>query len=132
MSRIQPESLHHGKATSARSTGAATKAKADDQDDQEGDVAGEDLPGRRQRRADRLRDAEHNAADQRAPHVAEPADDHRLESQDEPDRPGRRIENRPDGEQHAGYCREDHGDAQRQRVELAVVDAHEFRGIGIV
>src|SRR5580700_7620199 len=102
MSRIQPASLHHGKATSARSTGAATTAKArlafvarstrsasitspwcaetarsaDDQDDQEGDVAGEDWPGRRQRRADRLCDAEHHAADQRTPHIAEPADDH--------------------------------------------------------
>ena len=85
-------------------------ARANDQDEQEGEVAGEDLPGRRQRGAERLRDAQHHAANQRAPQAAEPADDHGLERQDQPDRPGRRIEIGADGKQHAGERREDHGD----------------------
>src|ERR1700682_3330944 len=126
MSRIQPASPHHGKAISAASAGAATKvkvrlafvprstrsgsmsvprarkqpARADDQDDEKSDVAGEDLPSRRQRRADRLRHGEDHAADQRAPHIAESADDDGLESENEPDRSGRRIEDGTDGKQH--------------------------------
>ena len=60
-------------------------------------MPGEDLPGRRQRRADGLRDAEHHAADQRAPQAAEAADDHRFEREDQPDRTGRRIEVGADG-----------------------------------
>src|SRR6185503_18388300 len=62
----------------------------EDDDDHEHDVAGEHLPLRRGRRAEglgderrddaragRLRDAEDDAADQRAPQAPQPADDHR-------------------------------------------------------
>ena len=37
-------------------------------------------------------DAEDDAADERAPHAAQPADDHRLEAEDQPRRPDGRIE----------------------------------------
>ena len=75
---------------------------------------------------------EHDAADQRAPHAAEAADNHRFEGQDQPDRTGRRIEVRADGEQHAGDRREDHRDAERHGVELAIVDAHQLGGVGVI
>src|ERR1700722_17710123 len=158
MSRISPASPHHGKATSAASmTTAATAkmrlaqvprstrsvsmsvsrareqpARPNDQDNQKGDVPSEDLPGRRQRGTDRLRDAQDHAADQRAPHAAEAADDHRFKRQNQPDWTGRRIEVRSDRKQHAGDRGEDHRDAQRNGVELAVVDAHQLGGVGIV
>ncbi len=44
------------------------------------------LPARIDLRADRLRHAEDDAARERAPHAAEPADDHRLEAEDQPRR----------------------------------------------
>ncbi len=68
----------------------------------------------------------------RAPHAAQPADDHGLEGQNQPDRAGRGIENGADAEQHAGDRGEDHRDAERQRVELAIVDAHQLGGVGVV
>ena len=85
-----------------------------------------------ERGADRLRDAKHHAADQRAPHTAQPADDDGLEGEDQPDRSRRRIENCADAEQDAGDRGEDHRDAERQRIELAIVDAHQLGGVGIV
>src|SRR5271169_3339130 len=112
MRRISPASPHHGNATSATNTITPTTAKtrlalvarstrtesmsvprareqpagSNHQDDQKGDVTGENLPGRRQRRTDRLSDAQHHAADQRTPQAAQPANDHGLECQDQPDR----------------------------------------------
>src|SRR5579862_2430421 len=61
-------------------------ARADDQDGEKGEMSGEDLPGRIERRTEGLGDAEHHAADQRPPQAAEAADDHRLKGEDKPDR----------------------------------------------
>ena len=46
--------------------------------------------------------------------------------------PRQRREDSADAEQHAGKRREHHGDAEGQRVELAIVDAHQLGGVGIV
>ena len=50
-------------------------------------MPGQDLPAGIDLGADALRDAQDDAAGQRAPEVAKPADDHRLEAEDQP-RPG--------------------------------------------
>ncbi len=55
-------------------------------------MPGEDLPFGIDRGPDRLRDAEDDAAGQRAPQRAEPADDDGLEGIDQPRRPDGRIE----------------------------------------
>ena len=46
-------------------------------------MPGEQLPARVDHRAQRLRDAQDDAAHQRAPEIAEAADDHRLEAEDQ-------------------------------------------------
>jgi hypothetical protein len=45
-------------------------------------MASQQLPARIDLRPDRLRHAENDAAHQRAPHIAEPADNDRLEAED--------------------------------------------------
>src|SRR5438445_521854 len=62
------------------------------QDGEEGEMAREYLPAGIDLRADGLRHAENDAAGQRAPHAAESADDDRLEAEDKPRGPDRRIE----------------------------------------
>ena len=47
-------------------------------------MAGEHAPAGRELGAHRLGDAEDDPADERAPQRAEPADDHRLEREDQP------------------------------------------------
>src|SRR5579872_7452701 len=143
---MSPASPHHGSETSAARITAASAAKmrlapvarstrtvstaaaisvprprkqpagAQNQDDQKGDMTGEDLPIRIERRADRLGDTEHHAADQRTPHAAEAADDDGFERKNEPDRPGRWIEDRANPEQHARDRGEHHRNAERERV----------------
>src|SRR6478752_6860349 len=56
------------------------------QHDQEGHMAGQNLPFRIDVRADRLRQADDDAARERAPQAAETADDHCLEGVEEPRR----------------------------------------------
>src|ERR1043166_3511877 len=70
--------------------------------DQERDVTGQEIPAGIELRADRLRDAEDDAARERAPHAAEPADDDGLETEDQTRRADRRIEVGAHREQHAG------------------------------
>src|SRR5689334_4940322 len=67
-------------------------ARPHDQDGEEGEMAGEDLPFRIDPGADGLRDPEHDAAGERTPEAAEPADDHRLERIEQPGRADGRIE----------------------------------------
>jgi hypothetical protein len=43
-----------------------------------------------------------------------------------------RIEDGPNCKKHAGDCREDHRYPKCKRVQLAVIDAHQFSGVGIV
>ena len=90
-------------------------------------MAGEHLPARIDLRADRLRDAENDAAGERAPEAAEPADDHRLEAEDQPRRPDRRIEIGADGEEHAGDRDDRERQRHREREDVAVVEAHQLR-----
>src|SRR5690242_8444958 len=59
--------------------------------EQEGHVAGQNLPFRIDVRADRLRQADNDAAGERAPQAAEAADDHRLEGVEKPRRTDARI-----------------------------------------
>ena len=61
-------------------------------------MAGKNLPVGIDRGADGLGDAEHDAAGQRAPEDAEPADDHRLEGEDQPRRADGGIEIGADAE----------------------------------
>src|SRR5439155_24917505 len=77
-------------------------AWAKDKHRQEGEMAGEDLPFRVDRCPRRLRDTDDDAAGQRAPKAAEPADDHRLERKDEARRADRRTEVRANAEEGAG------------------------------
>ena len=95
-------------------------------------MAGEDLPFRIDARADGLRHAEDDAAGERAPEAAEPADDHRLEGIEQPRRADGRIEVRAAAEEE----RRDGADRQRKahgdREDAAVVDAHELRRLGVV
>jgi hypothetical protein len=99
--------------------------------DEEGEMAGEHLPARIDARADRLRDAEDRPAGQRAPQAAEPADDDRLEREDQPRRPDRRIEigahprNTPAIATTASAT-------PIATAKDACVDAHQLRAVGIV
>ena len=90
-------------------------------------MAGQQLPARIDLRADRLRHAEDDAAGQRAPHIAEPADDDRLEAEDQPRRADRRIEIGAHRQEHAGDG--DDGERQRHRhgEHVAGVEAHQLR-----
>src|SRR5580704_13563847 len=97
MSRMSPALPHHGSAASAVRSGTIAMAKprlafvprstrmgsmsvprareqpvrAQDQNDQKGDVSGENLPVWIERGPDGLGDAEHHAADERTPYAAE-------------------------------------------------------------
>src|SRR5579883_450330 len=66
--------------------------RPDDENDEEQDMAGENLPGGVELRADRLGDAERDAADQRAPKAAEAAEHHRFEGDEQTARPAARVE----------------------------------------
>ena len=79
----------------------------------EGEMAGEDLPFRIDRRADRLRHADDDAAGERAPERAEPADDDRLEGVDQPRRSDGRIEIGARAEIERGDGHHDHGEPGR-------------------
>jgi len=91
-------------------------------------MAGEHLPGGVELRADRLGDADHDAADQRAPQAAEAAEHHRLEGGQQAARAGGRIEIGP----HRHEARRDrHGDADDAHgdgVDFRRRQADEVRG----
>ena len=95
-------------------------------------MPGKELPAGIDLRADRLRDAEDDAAGERAPQAAEAADDHGLEAEDQPRRPDRRIEIGADGEEHAGDRHHRERERHRQREDVAVVEAHELRDRRVV
>lgn len=84
------------------------------------------------RGADPLGDAEHGAAEQRAPEVAETPDDDGLEAEQEAARPRDRIEIAVAAHQHARETGDREGQRRRDGVDLAVVDAHQADGRGIV
>ena len=90
-------------------------------------MPGQQLPARIDLRADRLRHAENDAARERAPHAAEAADDDRLEAEDQPGGPDRRVEIGAHGEKNAG----DRDDRKRQRhgqrEDVAIVETHQLR-----
>src|SRR5262245_66528837 len=85
----------------------------------------EDAPARRELCAHRLRHAENDAADERAPERAEAADDHGLEGEQKTVRTAAEGERRADTEEDS--C--DGDDAERQphgeAVHATGVDAHE-------
>src|ERR1700730_4221937 len=63
-----------------------------DHHNQKGDVTGKYLPFGVHLRADGLREADNDAARERAPEAPEAADDHRFECVDQPGRTNRPIE----------------------------------------
>ena len=91
------------------------------------DMARKKLPARIEMRADRLGDAEQNAAGQRPPQAAEAADDHCLETEDQPCRTDRRIEVGAHRKEHAGDGDDRKRQRHRQCEDVAVVEAHELR-----
>src|SRR6516165_10529250 len=66
----RPPSVHRARKQAAR---------ADHQDDEKGNMAGENLPLRIDVRANGLRQPDDDAADKRAPETTKATDDHRLE-----------------------------------------------------
>ena len=82
--------------------------------------------------ADRLGDAEDHAAGECAPGAAEAADDDGLEGVDEACGADGGVEVGADGHEDAGDG--DHGerDGGRDGEEVAVVDAHDLGGLGVV
>jgi hypothetical protein len=95
-------------------------------------MPGKDLPRWRERSPYGLGNAEENATGQCTPNAAKAADNHGLERQNQPNWPGCRIKNCANGEKDAGNRRKDHSDRKRQRIKLAIVDAHQFSGVSIV
>ena len=73
-----------------------------DQNREEGEMAGEKLPFGVERGADRLGDAEHDAAHKRAPQTAEPADDYGFKGEDEAAGADGRIKIRAQAEKQGG------------------------------
>ena len=81
---------------------------------------------------DGLRDAEDDAADQRAPERAEAADDHGLEGEEQPDGPAAdvKVVRMPRKTPATATMASD--SAIASAVEPAVVDAHELGGLLVV
>ena len=79
-----------------------------------------------------LRDAKHDAANQRAPEIAQAPDDDGLEAEQQPPRPHERIKVGADAQEHPRQC--DDGETQRHRggVNAARVEAHQRRDLGVV
>ncbi|GCC48230.1 hypothetical protein chiPu_0032353, partial [Chiloscyllium punctatum] len=107
-------------------------ARPHHQHGQEGEMAGQDLPFRIDPAPDRLSQPEHDTARQRAPQAAEAADDHGLERIEQPRRPDRRIETGTDAEHDSGDHRDREREPDRNRIDVALVDAHQLRDRGIV
>ena len=95
-------------------------------------MAGEQLPFRVDRGADRLRDAEHDAAGQRAPEQPRPPMITASKAKISRAGPDRRIEIGAHAEKQRGDRADREREAHRDREQLLVVDAHQLRGDGIV
>ncbi len=89
-------------------------------------MAGEQLPTRIDLCADRLRDAENDAAGQRSPHAAKSADDHRLESENEPRRSDGRVEIGPHGEKDPSDGNHRQRQGHRHREDVTRVEPHQL------
>ena len=103
-----------------------------EQDGEKGDVAGDEEALRVDERAETLRDAEHDAADERAPQRSGPADHRRLEGEDELRRAGVRVERRAHAEERAGDRDRRHGDRGGDRIDAPRVDADEADRVGVL
>ena len=97
--------------------------QAREQNGKEGEVAGDEEALRIDERAETLRNAKHNAADQRAPERSRPADHRRLEGEDELRRSGIRIESRAHAEKSAGDRDRRQCDCGGDRIDAPRVDA---------
>ncbi len=80
------DGARRGHAWRARRAGEQA-ARPEQRGRQEHEVSGEELVGRADLVAERLRDTQDDPADEGPPQRAEPADDDRLEREDQPDRP---------------------------------------------
>ena len=76
--------------------------------------------------ADRLRDPEHDAADQRTPQAAEPAEHDHLEGDQKPGRTGSGIEIAPDRHEAGGDANRHERDAHRHRINARRGQADEI------
>ena len=106
--------------------------QAREQDGEEGEVAGDEEALRIDERAETLRDAQHDPADQRAPERSRPADHRRLEGEDELRRAGIRVEGRAHAEEGARDRDRRQGDRGGDRIDAPRVDADESRRIGVL
>jgi len=95
-------------------------------------VAGENLPLRIDPGADGLGDADNNAAGEGAPQATEPTDDHRLEGVEQTRGPDRRVEIGAQAERHRGDHRHRERNADRNGVDLPLVDAHQLGDLRLV
>src|SRR5208282_4602314 len=100
--------------------------------DQEGDMAGENLPFWIYVSTDRLRHADNDAAGERPPQAAETANDHGLEGIEETGRTDAGVEIGARAEKKPGDGAYRKRDAHGQRIDRFVVDAHELRDLDIV
>src|SRR5207248_4859429 len=82
--------------------------------------------------ANRLRDAEDDAADERPPERTDAADDDRLESEDQARRAGTWIEGRRASQRQAGERDRREGDSGGDAEHMAGVDAGDRRGLLVV
>ena len=86
-------------------------------------MAGDEKSLRIEERAETLRDAQHNAADERAPERSRPADHRRLEGEDELRRSGIRVECRAHTEKSPGDRDRRQCDCGGDRIDAPRVDA---------
>ena len=107
-------------------------ARTQHENDEEGEVPGQDLPFGIDRRSHRLGHADDDAARQRAPEAAEPADDDRLEGVEQAGGADGGVEVGTHPEIERGHPDHHHRHRHGQREHPAVVDAHQLRDLGIV
>ncbi len=94
-----------------------------EQHDEKHRVAGNKKALRIDLRADGLRQCQHDAAEQRAPDRARPADHRRLEGEQQLRLPAIGVESRAHAEEGAGNAHHHHGDGRGDAVDQPRVDA---------
>src|ERR1700730_2989774 len=129
-----------GSATSDRCCGLSSimassreqAARPYHQHGEKGEVTGKNLPLRIDPRADRLRDADNDAARECAPQASQPADDHGLEGGEQPGGTHRWIEISADAQRNRGDDRYRERNAHRDRIDPPLIDSHQLSDLGIV
>lgn len=95
-------------------------------------MAGERVPARIESGANRLGNAEDDAARERSPQASQAADDDDFERVEQPRRTDGRIEYGANAEQDAGDRHDRERDGGRQGINVPIVDPVQAGSIGIV